>query len=618
MAFGTTPISTTSLSTNQFPVSAVYVQGTSGGNLTALQGGPVSSADGSGNVSAPAAIYVPDGNNIALGASTDAAGHASVIGQLKQIQANTASVTIGSLPANASVNVAQVAGTTTDTNTGNASAGTQRVVLASNQPAVPASQSGTWNITNISGTISLPTGAATAAKQPALGTAGSASADVLTVQGIASMTALKVDGSGVTQPVSGTVTANAGTGTFNIQQTNITADYDTSAGTQNLTMFGLALPASGGAVAGGTSSNPVRVDPTGTTTQPVSGTVSITANSSVNVAQLAGTTTDTNSGNKSAGTLRVVLATDQPALTNALKVDGSAVTQPVSGTITANIGTTNGLALDSSVNGLLLSQGSTTSGEKGPLVQGAVTTNAPSYTTAQTSPLSLDTSGLLRASLKDTPSNTNNLNVNLAASAATVTVTATNLQTNVAQFGGTNVVTGTGAGGSGIPRVTVSSDSTVGSNSATGSAVPANAFYEAGIAKTALPTAASDGNLTGAMVDKFGRQIVVPETVRDLKSNIPGLTLSSGTETTLIAAVASQLSDITGIICINTSASAVRVDFRDSTGGTIQFALYLPAGDTRGFSGMMYKQTTANNNWTAQLSSAVTDVRIYGTYVKNG
>lgn len=43
-------------------------------------------------------------------------------------------------------------------------------------------------------------------------------------------------------------------------------------------------------------------------------------NQSVNVAQLAGTTTDTNSGNKSAGTLRVVLATDQPALTNKLLV----------------------------------------------------------------------------------------------------------------------------------------------------------------------------------------------------------------------------------------------------------------------------------------------------------
>jgi hypothetical protein len=59
--------------------------------------------------------------------------------------------------------------------------------------------------------LPLPSGAATAAKQPALGTAGAASADVLSVQGVASMIALKVDGSAVTQPVSGTVTANAGT-----------------------------------------------------------------------------------------------------------------------------------------------------------------------------------------------------------------------------------------------------------------------------------------------------------------------------------------------------------------------------------------------------------------------
>lgn len=50
--------------------------------------------------------------------------------------------------------------------------------------------------------LPLPSGAATAAKQPALGTAGTASADVLSVQGVASMTALKVDGSAVTQPVS--------------------------------------------------------------------------------------------------------------------------------------------------------------------------------------------------------------------------------------------------------------------------------------------------------------------------------------------------------------------------------------------------------------------------------
>lgn len=74
--------------------------------------------------------------------------------------------------------------------------------------AIPSSQSGTWNITNVSGTISLPTGAATSAKQPALGTAGSASTDVITVQGIASGTALPVSQNGTWNV--GTVTTVTG------------------------------------------------------------------------------------------------------------------------------------------------------------------------------------------------------------------------------------------------------------------------------------------------------------------------------------------------------------------------------------------------------------------------
>jgi len=50
------------------------------------------------------------------------------------------------------------------------------------------------------GTPGLPTGAATAAKQPALGTAGTASADVITVQGIASGTALAVSAASLPLP----------------------------------------------------------------------------------------------------------------------------------------------------------------------------------------------------------------------------------------------------------------------------------------------------------------------------------------------------------------------------------------------------------------------------------
>lgn len=90
---------------------------------------------------------------------------------------------------------------------------------------------------------------------------------------------------------------------------------------------------------------------------------------------------------------------------------------------------------------------------------GLVSTNAPSYTTGQINVISLDTNGLERVSLKDTPSNTNNFNI------------------NTAQYGGSNVVTGTGASGAGIPRVTISNDSSlVGTLANNGAAAATNRF----------------------------------------------------------------------------------------------------------------------------------------------
>lgn len=121
--------------------------------------------------------------------------------------------------------------------------------------------------------------------------------------------------------------------------------------------------------------------------------------------------------------------------TGLLRVDGSGVTQPVSlssttitGTVAvtqstspwvvsnggtfavqaAQSGTWNitnisgtvslptGASTETTLAKLTQAQGSTTSGQSGPLIQGAVTTGAPAYTTAQTSPLSLDTAGNLR------------------------------------------------------------------------------------------------------------------------------------------------------------------------------------------------------------------------------
>ncbi len=104
-------------------------------------------------------------------------------------------------------------------------------------------------------TPDLPSGASTAAKQPALGTAGTASADVISVQGIASMTALKVDGSAVTQPVSlatNTPTLQAGSTTTVTQATGTNLHTVVDSGTittvSSVTAIANALPAGTNAI----------------------------------------------------------------------------------------------------------------------------------------------------------------------------------------------------------------------------------------------------------------------------------------------------------------------------------------------------------------------------------
>lgn len=68
----------------------------------------------------------------------------------------------------------------------------------------------------------------------------------------------------------------------------------------------------------------------------------LTANQSTNMAQIAGTASSVNSGTKDAGTLRVVLATDQPALTNKLLVTPDSVALPANQSV--NVAQMNGVA----------------------------------------------------------------------------------------------------------------------------------------------------------------------------------------------------------------------------------------------------------------------------------
>jgi hypothetical protein len=154
---------------------------------------------------------------------------------------------------------------------------------------------------------------------------------------------------------------------------------------------------------------------------------------------------------------------------------------------------------------------------------------------------------------------------------------------------------------------------------ATGSAVPSGAQYKGLMARTTTPSAGSDGNLVGAMADKFGRQIVMIGNPRDLKGKAQ-LTLSGSTsETTFITAGgAGVFNDIYKLVLTNTdTTNGTEVELRDATAGSLIETFYVPPKETRGFtvpSSDAMPQTTANNNWTLKCITAVTALKASALY----
>jgi hypothetical protein len=162
--------------------------------------------------------------------------------------------------------------------------------------------------------LPLPTGASTAAKQPALGTAGTPSPDVITVQGAASGTALKTDSSATTQPVS--IASTVQVSLANTAANATAVKTDGSGVTQPVSV------ASSVTVAQATGTNlHVVVDSAPTTAitavaLPLATGAATSANqSTVKAASTASVATDTSSV--------VQLSPNQPQLTTPLNVQGA-------------------------------------------------------------------------------------------------------------------------------------------------------------------------------------------------------------------------------------------------------------------------------------------------------
>ncbi|ATZ80938.1 membrane associated protein [Bodo saltans virus] len=247
--------------------------------------------------------------------------------------------------------------------------------------------------------------------------------------------ALRVDNSAVTQPVSGTIAvSNSFALDTTLGTTNTKLDtINTSVGTVNTSVG--TVNTSVGTVNTTLGITNTKLDTINTSIGTVNTSVG-TVNTTLGTLILGqGSATTGQSGCLSQGAVTTAAPTYTTGNTNplsltttgALRVDNSAVTQPVSGTIAVsnsfaldttlgttntkldtintsigtvntNVGTVNTSVgtVNTTLGTLILGQGSTTTGQSGSLVQGAVTTAAPTYTTGNTNPLSLTTTGALR------------------------------------------------------------------------------------------------------------------------------------------------------------------------------------------------------------------------------
>lgn len=237
--------------------------------------------------------------------------------------------------------------------------GSQRVTVASDNTAfsVNAVESGTWNITNISGTVSLPTGAATSANQTN-----------------ATQKSQIVDGSG-------NVIAST-SNNLNVQCANCSGSGVSAADAATFTAgTSLFAPVGGQFTSGGA-------------TACVTGhecTAGMTAARAIfgDMSSIAGTATSTGNGTSGAGVQRVAIASDNTAF---------AVNATLQATATTAIGKVDPNTIGTW--GLVVATQNSATPTNGHLIEGQFNTSPTTITSGNVSPLQLDNAGNLLVNIK--------------------------------------------------------------------------------------------------------------------------------------------------------------------------------------------------------------------------
>ena len=327
----------------------------------------------------------------------------------------------------------------------------------------------------------------------------------------------------------------------------------------------------------------------------------------------------------------------------------AASTFPVTATIAAaqTIAVTNAgtfAVQDTVLDAALIAQETTTSGVKGLTVFGAVTTSAPTYTTAKSDALSLDTAGNLRVLLNaETTKVIGTVNqgtspwvisgaVTLASTTITgsVAVTGTFYQaTQPVSIASGQIASGAIASGAVAAGAFVSGSILSGAlasgavvdltnvTSALAATAPTKALAISTLAATSLPTAVTGGQAVLPMTDKFGRQVVLTAGMRDILA-ATGTTITSTTSATpVVAAVASTYCDITSLTITNSSATATLLTLSDGTNSYIFSAAGGPGwGVTIPFNPPL-PAASVNTAWTLTCGTSVSSVYVVAQYIKN-
>lgn len=412
---------------------------------------------------------------------------------------------------------------------------------------------------------------------------------------ITAANAMKVDGSAVTQPISGTITANAGTGTFIV---------DGSAVTQPVSVTTLPLP-------------------TGAATESTLAAMLTLSGFQARINTLGQKTM--------ANSTPVVLSSDQSAIP---------VSQSGSWTVTANAGSGNfsvAQATASNLRAQTSSESNTgaTSPTQASLTGGSVTTVSPTYTTGQMNALSLTTTGSLRIDGSGSTQpisgtvtanqggtwNITNISgtVSLPTGAATETTLSTisgklpaalvggRLDSNIgAWLGSTAPTVGSKTSANSIPVVIASDQGTVTVNASATVGIVDNAAFTDGTTRIqpsgyifdeVAGTALIENNGAAARVDSKRAQILVIEdaTTRGTRTTVkaastaavaadPALVVAISPNNTLPTKEVRSATPTVTSVAGNTSSVTVLAANANRLGATIQNntskTLYLKFGST--------------------------------------